>query len=346
MEKQKFNVNISTETIVKIILFGLAIGFFYLIKDILLIVFAALILASAFDPMVDWFQKRKIPRALGIIIIYIVLFSVLAGSFILIIPPISNEIGQLAQNFPSYYNSISEGIINFQNSSHITAIDQLQNGLTSLGNNLPSTVGSIFGVLYSIFGGIFSMILVLVITFYFTAYENATKSFVQSITPAEKQPYILRLYNRIQIKLGQWLRGQLILSLVIFALTFIGLTILGVPYALILAFIAGILEIVPTIGPILSAVPALFFGFLQSPVMGLSVVILYMVIQWLENNLIVPKVMSKSVGLNPLVVIVGVLIGVKIGGIFGALFAVPVMTALSVFLDDVINKRQEQELEL
>jgi len=346
MEKQKFNVSISTETIIKIILFGLAIGFFYLIKDILLIVFASLILASAFDPMVDWFQKRKIPRALAIVIIYVVLFSFLVTSLILIIPPISQEIGQLSQNFPSYYTTISQGIVDFQNSSHIAAVDQLQKGLNSFGDNLPSTVGSIFSVLYNIFGGIFSMILVLVITFYFTAYENTTKSFVQSITPSAAQPYILRLYNRIQVKLGQWLRGQLILSLVIFALTFIGLTILGVPYALILAFIAGILEIVPTIGPIMSAVPAVFFGFTQSPLMGLSVVILYIVVQQLENNLIVPKIMSKSVGLNPLVVIVGVLIGAKIGGIFGALFAVPVMTALSVFIDDVINKRQEKENEL
>jgi len=343
MEKQKFNVNISTETIIKIIIFGLAIGFFYLIKDILLIVFAALILASAFDPMVDWFQKRKIPRALGIVIIYIVLFSVLTGSFILIIPPISQEIGQLSQNFPGYYNSLAQGIADFQNSSHIAAADQLQKGLSAFGDNLPSTVGSIFSTLYSIFGGIFSMVLVLVITFYFTAYENATKNFVQSITPATAQPYILRLYNRIQIKLGQWLRGQMFLSLVIFILTFIGLTILGVPYALSLAFIAGILEIVPTIGPIMSAIPAIFFGFLQSPLMGVSVIILYVVIQQLENNLIVPKIMSKSVGLNPLVVIVGVLIGAKLGGIFGALFAVPVITALSVFLDDVINKRQGKD---
>ena len=345
MDKEQ-TINISTSTIVKILIFFLVISFLYLIKEVLLIIFVALVLASAFDPWVDWFQKRRIPRSLSILIIYIVLFAVITFAFVLIVPPISKEVTQLSENFPLYYEKIANGIQSFQLSGNLDAQAQLQKGLNSLGENLPGTLSNVVGTLFDIFGGIFSVLLVLVLTFYFTVQEGAMKGFLQSVTPIKAQPYLMRLYSRIQVKLGQWLRGQLILSVVIFTLTFIGLTILGVPYALILAFIAGLFEIVPMIGPWMSAIPAVFFGFLQSPLMGISVVILYIVIQELENHLIVPKVMSKAVGLNPLVVIIAILVGMKLGGIVGALLAVPVATALSVFLKDLMDKKADQENQL
>ena len=159
-------------------------------------------------------------------------------------------------------------------------------------------------------------------------------------------PYLFRLITRIQHKLGLWLKGQLILSLIIFGLVFIGLSIIGVEYALLLAFVAGVFEIIPFLGPTLAAIPAAFFGFTQSPVLGLLVIALYVLIQQLENHVIVPKVMSKSVGLNPLIVIVAFLVGAKIGGFIGVLLAVPVATAISVFLSDFFEKRIEKEVKL
>ncbi|HLC63808.1 MAG TPA: AI-2E family transporter [Patescibacteria group bacterium] len=345
MEKEQ-TINISTSTIVKLLVFFLVLSFLYLIKEVLLIIFVALVLASAFDPWVDWFQKKKIPRSLSILIIYVVLFALITFAFILIVPPISKEVIQLSENFPLYYEKIANGIQSFQTGGNIDAQEQLQKGLNSLGENLPGTLSNVVNTLFDVFGGIFSVLLVLVLTFYFTVQEGAMKNFLQTITPSKAQPYLMRLYGRIQVKLGQWLRGQLILSAVIFTLTFIGLTILGVPYALILAFIAGLFEIVPMIGPWMSAIPAVFFGFLQSPLMGISVVVLYIVIQELENHLIVPKVMSKAVGLNPLIVIIAILVGMKLGGIVGALLAVPVATALSVFLMDLVDKKADQENQL
>lgn len=345
MEKQT-TINISTSTIIKLLVIFLVLAFLYLIKEVLFIIFVALILASAFDPWVDWFQKRRIPRGLGILIIYIILFAVITFAFILIVPPISKEVGQLAENFPLYYEKVINSIQSFKGQADIGTQEQLQKGLTSLGENLPHTLSNVFSTIFDVFGGIISVLLVLVITFYLTVQEEAMKNFIQSITPSQTQPYLMRLYNRIQLKMGQWLRGQLILSLVIFTLTFIGLTILGVPYALILAFIAGLFEVVPFIGPWMAAIPAVFFGFLQSPLMGIFVIILYLLIQQLENHLIVPKVMSKAVGLNPLVVIVAILIGAKVGGIVGALLAVPVATGISVFLKDFMDKRAGEETKL
>jgi len=347
MENKNINVNISTSTILKILILFLAVTFLYLIKEVVLIIFVAFVLSSAFDPWVDWLHQRKIPRGLGILIIYIILFAIISFAVILIIPPISTEVSQMSENFPLYYEKIVTSFNAFRaNFDNAGDGQQFQNGLSSLSENLSGTISNVFDAVFGIFGGIISVFLVLVLTFYFTVNEEAMKSFIQSFTPSKIQPYLNSLHIRIQKKLGYWLRGQIILSLVIFALTFIGLTILHVPYALVLAFIAGILEIIPTIGPLLAAIPAVFFGFLQSPIMGLSVLILYVVIQELENHLIVPKIMSKSVGLNPLIVIISVLVGARIGGIFGALFAVPVVTAISVFLRDILEKKVEEEKKL
>ena len=343
MEKPSTTINISTATIFKILIIFLAISFLYLIKDVIFIVFVALILSAAFDPWVDWFQKRKIPRGLGILAIYIILFAVVTSAFILIVPPISKEIAQLAENFPLYYEKVANGLQSLQGATAGDNVqNELQKGLTSLGENLPGTLSNVVGTIFDVFGGIVSVLLVLVITFYLTVQEEAMKGFIQSITPSRAQPYLMRFYGRIQVKMGQWLRGQLVLSAIIFTLTFIGLTILGVPYALILAFIAGLFEVVPFIGPLLAAIPAVFFAFLQSPFMGISVAILYLIIQELENHLIVPKVMSKAVGLNSLIVIVAILVGAKLGGVVGALLAVPVTTGLSVFLKDFVEKRIEE----
>ncbi|MBU4332000.1 AI-2E family transporter, partial [Patescibacteria group bacterium] len=147
----------------------------------------------------------------------------------------------------------------------------------------------------------------------------------------------------MQKKIGSWLRGQVILMIIIGILSYIGLLILGVRYALLLALFAGLMEIIPYIGPIFGAVPAVFIALTQSPIKGLLVIVLYLIIQQLENNLIVPKIMKRAVGLNPIVVILVILIGGKIAGIVGALIAVPVATAFSVMLKDFLDLRKQGE---
>lgn len=345
-DKKSQTINISTTTILKLLLIFLIIVFLYLIKEVIALIFISLVLASAFDPWVDWFQKRKIPRGVGIIVIYILLFAIVSTAIVLIVPPITKEVGQIAKNFPYYYDKVIHGINYFRGVAPERVETELQQGLDSLSSNLPGAITDIFSTIFSFFGGIISFFLVLVITFYFTVEEEGLKSFIKAVSPSKIQPYLHQLMFRIQRKMGLWLRGQLILSLIIFALVFIGLSILGVQYALLLALIAGIMEIIPFLGPTLAAIPAVFFGFLQSPLTGILVIALYIVIQQLENHIVVPKVMSKSVGLNPLVVIVVILVGAKLGGIVGALLSVPVATGLSVFLGDFFEKKIEDELKL
>ncbi|MEI6597353.1 MAG: AI-2E family transporter, partial [bacterium] len=190
-----------------------------------------------------------------------------------------------------------------------------------------------------------AFILVFVLTFYMTVEEQATKRLVRSLVPLKHQPYLTNLMNRMQDKIGLWLRGQLILSLVIFVLVWIGLTILGVKYAVVLALLAGVMEIVPYLGPIISAIPAVFIAFTQYPMLAVGVLILYYLIQFAENHILVPQVMRRTVGLNPVITIVALLVGAKIAGILGIALAVPVTTAIGVAVGDFldINKKAVEE---
>jgi predicted PurR-regulated permease PerM len=141
----------------------------------------------------------------------------------------------------------------------------------------------------------------------------------------------------MQNKMGQWLRAQLILGLVVGIAVYIGLKILGVEYALLLALIAGVLEIVPYLGPILAVVPALMIGLAQSPIIGLSVLGLYLLIQQVENNILVPKIMQTVTGLNPVISILALLVGLKAGGIAGAILAIPLAMMAVVILEDLFR---------
>ncbi|MBT6301321.1 MAG: AI-2E family transporter, partial [Candidatus Jacksonbacteria bacterium] len=197
----------------------------------------------------------------------------------------------------------------------------------------------LFTAASGVIGTVAMIILVLVLTFYLVVEDRGMKRALQAIAPDKTQPYLTQLLSRIQNKMGLWLRGQIILSLIIFILTWIGLTLLGVQYSLLLALVAGLFEIVPFLGPILAAIVAIFFVLAEGDILKvLLVAVLYYVIQLLENHLIVPKVMQKAVGLNPIISIVAVLVGAKIAGIPGAIIAIPLVTAISVFLRDLFEK--------
>jgi len=339
-EKRPININISTATIIKIFLVIFVLYFLFLIKNILAVLFVSLVLASAIGPWVDWMQKRKIPRGVGIVLIYFILFAAFGSALCLIIPPIVQQTADLSSNFPYYLEKVVSGfsLLKEYTVQH-GILDNIKDGLSGFGTNFQGAAGGIFSKVSGALGAVVSFFLVLVITFYMAMEENAMKKIIWSLAPEQHQPYIMQLVTRMQAKIGLWLRGQLILSLIIFVLTFLGLSVLGIKYALILALIAGLTEFVPYLGPTLAAIPAVFLAFTQSPMLAAFVAVLYYVIQLVENNIIVPKVMQKVVGLNPIVSIVVLLIGFKIGGIIGAVLSIPVATAAGVFLKDLFEKR-------
>lgn len=343
-EQGSMRITLTTATLVKIIVVLFCLYFAYLIRDILAILFVSVILSSAFDPWVDWMQKKGLPRALGISLIYIALLLIITLTFYLMIPPMIGQFNQLMADLPIYtgrFNEFLSGLKSYAASNNW--LDQVNNSLSGATSSLQNAASGLFSTLYNIVGGIFSLVIILVITFYMVVEQGAIRKLIWSLTPENKQSYIMDLFNRMQIKIGLWLRGQLILCLAIFALTYVGLLMLGVKYALILALIAGLTEFIPYLGPLLGAVPAVFIAFTQSPALALFVIILYIVIQQIENNILVPKIMEKAVGMNPIISIAVLIAGFSIAGVMGALLSIPVATAALVVFDDLIHKKRSKE---
>lgn len=336
--EQQFNVTITTGTIFKVVSVIILFYLLYLIRDIALVLFVALILSSAFDPWVDYMQRRKIPRGIGILIIYAGVMAILAFTIYLLVPPIAKEISSFSDNFPHYLDKITQSYSAIRNYSIKHGLtSQLQTAFGSASANIQSAATNFFSGVYNFVGGIFTLVLITVIVFYMTVEEEAIKKLVWTLAPAKKRYYVMSLINRMQKKINSWLKAQIVLSLAIFCLTYVGLWFLPIEYKLVLALIAGITELVPYIGPLIGAVPAVFLALTVSPGLALAVAILYYVIQQVENNLLVPKVMQKTVGLNPIVSIAVLLIGFNLGGVLGAMLSMPVATALSVFVGDVLD---------
>lgn len=342
---RNLTINISTLTIIKVVLVFLLLVFLYIIQDILIVLFGAIIFSATISPWIDTFQRKGVPRFMGLIVIYLIFFTILSLAIGLLIPPIVTEINQIAKELPFYYQKISSFFVTWQETP--APVEDIQKILISLGVDLSRAAqANIFDIFRGAFGGFFSFILLLVLIFYMTLKEQTILKFFQQILPVRFHAQVFSLITRIQRKIGFWLKGQLFLCLIIGFLSFIGLFILGVNYALILALIAGITEIVPFIGPIIGAIPAVLLAFIQSPIKAVFVIILYIIIQQLENQIIVPRVMKKALGLNPIIVILVILIGGRLAGILGALVALPAATAASVFVKDYLEMKEKKKEEM
>lgn len=311
--------------------------FLYLIRDILLIVFVSVIIAAAINGPVSWLQNRRVPRLLGVVFIYLLLFLLFALVITLIFPSLAEQIKQLTTILPDFTEKLGVGFEEIRERFGVEG--NLESILRRVSQGLSQATSNVFGTIVNVFGGLFSAVVVLVISFYLAVQERGVKRFLVSLTPNEHQRYVADLIERIQKKIGGWLRGQLLLMAIVGFLIFLGLYFLGIKYALTLALLAGLLEIIPYIGPVFAAIPAIILAFFQSPFLALLVIILFIVVQQLENYLIVPQVMRKAVGLSPIIVIVTMLIGAKLAGILGIILAVPLTAAIAEVFKDIQEAR-------
>lgn len=337
-QPKQFLVNISTGALVKIVVFVLLLVALYTVRDIILTILIAMVLASSMDPLVDWlYRKTKFPRGLSVILTYLVFITLIATIIYFVIPPMVTQFRELGSRLADFRTEFTPG------STFRKVMDQLgiTQGFSTLGQGFAKLTANFFQTTLGVFSGIIQVIAVLAISFYLISSEHGMKNFVKSLVPFKHQAYAIRLTGKVQEKISRWLLGQLILSGFIFVLTYIGLSILGVKFALSLALLAGLLEIIPYLGPILSAIPAIFVAFVQSPPLALFVLVLYLVVQQIENYVLMPKIMGRTVGANPVIILVAVLVGFKLAGILGMLLAVPIVAAASVFISDLREEREE-----
>lgn len=315
-------IDISHKTIFFLTAFLALLWGLFLIRDVIILLFVAVIFMSALSPIVTRLERLKIPKALAIALIYVIIISVIAALIAFVVTPFTEQTATLSTNLPQYLVTLipETGFIDR------SVIQQ------EFGNFSKNALE----VSLTVFNNFLAFISIAVLTFYLLLErENLDKLLAQFFL--RKEDRIKRTTKRIEEKLGSWMRGQIALTLIIGVASYIGLTLLGVPYAVPLAIFAGIMEIVPVIGPIISAVPAIMVALLISPLSAGLVAILYFVIQQLENHLIVPQVMKKAVGLNPLVVILAVAVGGRLLGVAGALLAVPITVVAQIITEDLIS---------
>lgn len=278
---------------------------------------------AALSPFSDFLIRKRVPRILSVLIPYVTTIAVLVLLIFPLVPFFASQIQLLFSNFPTYINQAAK-IFNLN--VDVPSINSVfESDINAFGKNALTVTGKIFT-------GVFSLLTVFVISFYLMLEKHMLKDQLIVLLPKKYQSKGREAMAQAETKLGLWLRGQLILSFSIGFATWAGLTLLGLPYALPLGLLAGILEIVPTIGPIISAVPAIIVALTISPGIAISVAVFYILLQMLENNILVPKIMQKAVGLNPIVIIIGVLIGGKFLGVLGALLAVPFIAMVLIII--------------
>lgn len=333
-----FQLDNSTKIVLKIVLVLLALVFLWVIRDIVIILLLSLVLASAMEPVVDYLSKHKIPRSASVLGAYVILIALVSLVASFIVPLVVDQFKVLSQNLPQYAVEVQARYPNLTLLFGGTDLSQIAQKLFSESTNTQA----IFNRTLGLFNGLFALVTVLVISFYLVAADRGMKKFISDLVSPQHQNIVISLIEKIQRKMGLWVVGQIILSIFIFALTYIGLSILGVQYALFLALLAGLLEIIPYVGPFLSAVPAVFFALVQNPPLVIAVIILYIVIQKTEGYILVPKVMEKTVGTSPLVVLLALLIGFKLAGILGLLLAVPLAGAVTVVLKEFFYTKTVQ----
>jgi predicted PurR-regulated permease PerM len=336
-------VKIETKTILQVVGILLLLWVLYIIRDLVLVLLTSVVIASFIESVVQKFQKYKVPRTFAVIVVYLVSILLLIGLFYVFMPILLSQISALVQSLGDYVPKGSF-LQSFQptNISNTQALVGDISSNASLGSIIQNTQALINNVSNGfvqtaslVFGGLLNVVLIAVITFYLSIQEHGIEYFLRVITPIKQEEYIMKLWKRAERKIGLWMQGQLLLGVLIGVMVFLGLTILRVKYALVIAMLSAVMELIP-FGIILAGLVGVAFAYIDGGI-GLSfrVFILYIILQQFENYLIAPLIVNKVIGISPLVVVLSLLIGAELAGLWGILLGIPVAVCFLEYLSDI-----------
>lgn len=321
-----------------LVVFGAALLVLRLM-DVLIMVFVALVIAATLRPMVFFLQRRRIPKALAVAIIYLGILGVIAGLFLLVIPALVEQGGALVRSLPHLYASLVASL----EKNPIDAIRTLPQRLPT-GDQLASqlqgvssaVLTGVLGISMGVLAVLTKMVSIIVLSVYLTLDQSRLERFWLSLAQTARRPELLAIWREIESRLGGYVRGELLLMTSIGVLSSLGYLAMGLPYALALGALAGLLEFVPMIGPTLGAIPAVLVALSISPQVALLVVAYTIVLQLAENNILVPRLMGRSVGVSPIMVILAFFTFSTLLGITGAFLAIPLAAILQVLMDHLV----------
>lgn len=337
------HVEVGTKVLIRAALLIGAAYIIYLIRDVVILVLLAVLTAAALVPAIAKLQKFGLSRTASVIISYTLLFSIGILLLSVFLPLFFSEIKQFLQNWPEYTKRLDAFMSGVEAYSQSIGIEFSKDEFSqNIENNIASWFSQIFSTTVNLFQGLIHFIGYFFLALYLSLEEQGIEKFFLLLTPKHYHAQALSIATRMQGKVSQWLFGQMLLMVIAFGIYYLGLTLLGVPYALAIAFFGGFMEILPYVGPILAAVPAIVIGLLSSPVLGASALIFYIIAHQVEAHIVAPQVMKHSAGLNPVALIIAILVGLELGGALGIILSVPITMILSVFVEDLVLKKSNQ----
>lgn len=350
-EAEKRTMVITTGSWIRAALVVIVTLALFVIRDLILVFLTAIVIASAIEPVAIWAKRQRIPRLPAILGLYICIALVFAGTFYFLFLPLLGEVSNFIRMFPEYSKAIASdpafssafgSSSLFGDVAHSISIQDIIGRVNSL---VTSFSRGAFSSASAIFGGVFSFILIVILSFYLAVQEDGVGKFLKVVTPWKQEKYIANLWRRSQAKIGLWMQGQVLLAVIIMILTYLGLLLVGVEHALLLATFAGLLEIIPLFGPIIAAIPAVLVGFSGGGMTEALVVVgLFLIIHQFENQLIYPLVVKKVVGVPPMVSILALLVGGALGGFLGLVISVPMATILMEFFSDLEQEKSARQI--
>ncbi len=339
-ERSEVKIVLDTWSILKVLAIFAIIGFLYLVRSIVALILAALFLAALIHPAAEFLSRKKIPKGVTVIAIYALLLGLGILTVSLLLPVFIDQSSHILESFGRSWETLSGGVHWLQDiSTRYGLNDNLAAGLQSLQDQLAGLAGGIVDKVSDVLSAIVGLIAVMVMAYYMVVNEKDARRVFHNFVPEEYQEAIASILKHVQDKIGRWLIGQISLCLIIGVMYYIGLLLVGTKGALVFAVFGGFMEFIPYLGAILGAIPPVILALSDSPFKALLTFIVIIVIQQSEGHIIVPKVMQKAVGLNPIVSIVALLVGAELFGLMGALFAIPVATAVSAILSELYRQR-------
>ncbi len=329
-------IEISPKTIVFTVTFLLSLVLLWQIRSIIVVLFISFVLMQALNPLVTRLEKIKVPRVLSILLIYIILLTLFSFAIAGIVPILVEQTSSLVNSLPEFLNNTKINDFKILGQSPINISSQLK-----ILENVP---GGIAKTAVSIVSNVLSGVIILVLTFYLLLEKKNFPKYGQKFFGDQGQEKFLAIIDNLESRLGHWVLAEFFLMTIIGILSYLGYLFLGLKYAVPLAILAGILEAVPTIGPIITTVLAGLLGLTISPLTGLLAVVWGIIVQQLENNIIVPKIMKSTIGFNPLVTIILIAIGAKLAGVGGAVLALPVFLTFQSIFNIIFNKNFNKKI--
>ncbi|MGO1470360.1 MAG: AI-2E family transporter [Tissierella sp.] len=318
--------------------------------DILITIIISIVLAYALNPLINKLEKRGIKRLEGVLIVYISILAIFFVLAFLIIPKSGKEIKRLVTDLPVYFDQLSNlidelytkyysilgGLPPMFKDIETVVMDNIVNVENALVDALKNFLGAIIGMTSKII----NIILTPILTLYFIIDKDYFVDKTKKTIPKKHREDVVYLATTIDTSLSNFIRGRLLMSLYVGVFTTIMLLIFGVDFAFVIGLVTGIFDVIPYIGPFIGYVPAMFFALIESPIKAIWVSILFVIIQWGENNILAPKIIGENMGIHPLTILLSIIIGGGIFGVFGMIISVPLVAVVKIIYEFIKSKMQ------